>query len=232
MRFGQQCEPVVFQTLDQVDLPQWPRVVQSWGQYAADELLELDQSAWPRQRRPSHMEGEVEVFIVDPHWSSEPRWDPAHPLPIARHEGESFADQRDQPFVIEALRTGIENVQGTYMAWGMCRVQGKQRHLERREPLRHGSLPVRANPWSNYGTTAENHDPSGQPRNPITATHHGNPVKTTFVEDGWIMARGERREVRAWVVPRTSRQFEGEGHQHAGEKCDDRRDGGPRPIAE
>ena len=56
---------------------------------------------------------------------------------------------------------------------------------------------------------------------------------TSYVEDGWIVARGVHREVRAWAAPRTSEQLrEKEGHEHAGEKCTDRGDRGPRPAAE
>src|SRR4029453_14583997 len=122
--------------------PQWPRPVEASGQYAAEELLELVQSAWARQGRLPPGGGGGEIFFCAPHRCSEPVRDPAYPLPIARDEGEALADQRDEPFVFEAIRTWIENVYGTHVAWCVCCVQGQQRHLERRQPLRHGSPPV------------------------------------------------------------------------------------------
>ena len=88
-----QREPVVRQPLDQVHLPQRPRAVQPPGQHPPDELPELFRRSRPRQRRAPHVEGEVEVLVVDPDRPGQPGRHAADPLPIARHEGDPFPDQ-------------------------------------------------------------------------------------------------------------------------------------------
>ena len=95
------------------------------------------------------------LFVVDPYRSSELRGNPSHSLPIARHKGDPLADQRDEPLVVEVVRAGVEDVDGPDMARGVRGVQGQQRHLERRQPLRHRNLSCLGNPWSHYGTTGK-----------------------------------------------------------------------------
>ena len=106
MGLGYQREPAVFQTLDQIHFPQRPRSIESPGQDPADELPELGERARSRQRRAPYVEGEVEILVVDPYRSSELCGNPSHPLPIARHEGDPFADQGNEPFIVETIRTG------------------------------------------------------------------------------------------------------------------------------
>ena len=67
------------------------------------------------------MEGEVEIFVVDPYRSSELCGNPSHPLPIARHKGDPLADQRDEPLVVEVIRPASKT--STVPTWpGVCAV--------------------------------------------------------------------------------------------------------------
>src|SRR5688500_14520507 len=100
------------------------------------------------------MEGEVEVLVVHPDRRGEPCGNRTDTLPGPRHERDALADQRNQPLGVEALRTGVENVDSTYVARSVDCIQGQQGNLERCEPLWHiWGAPARANPWSHHGTT-------------------------------------------------------------------------------
>jgi hypothetical protein len=70
MGLGNQREPVVLQTLNQIHLPQRPRSIEPPGQHSTYELSELSQTARARQRRPADMEGEVEILVIGPYRSS------------------------------------------------------------------------------------------------------------------------------------------------------------------
>ncbi len=139
---GDQGEPVVGQTLDQVHLPQRPGPIQPPGHDPPDELPELGRRPGPRQRRAPHVVGEVEVLVVHPDRPGQPGGHAADPLPVAGHEGDAFADQGDQTLVVERLTAGIEDVHRADMARRVCRVQGQQRHLDRSQALRHDGPPL------------------------------------------------------------------------------------------
>src|SRR5687768_1041012 len=83
------------------------------------------------------MEGEVEVLVVHPDRGGEPCGNPTDTLPVPRHERDALADQRNQPLVVEALSTGVENVDSTDVARSVDCIQGQQGNLERCEPLWH-----------------------------------------------------------------------------------------------
>ena len=181
MGLSHQREPAVFQALDQIHFPQRPRSIESPGQDPTNELPELGECARPRQRRAPYVEGEVEILVVDPHGSRELCGNPSHPLPIARYEGDPFADQGNEAFIVETIRTGIEDVDRAHMAWGVRGVQGQQRHFEGRKPLRHVSLP----PWESLEPIRYYRSAACLRANGFASGRRGNLVHTSFVQDWW-----------------------------------------------
>src|SRR5215208_3322852 len=180
MGLGNQREPVVLQTFDQVQLPQRSRSVEPAGEHPADELPQLGEAARVRQRRAADVKREVKVLIIDPDRSGKLRGNAAHPLPIPRHESDPLPDERDQPLVVKALWTGVEDVDGTDMAGRVCGVQGQQRDLEGRKPLRHASPSCLEflEPLRYYRQLQASVGRGGQGR-------AGNLVRTSFVQD-WV----------------------------------------------
>ena len=181
MGLSYQREPAVFQTLDQIHFPQRPRSIESPGQDPTDEFPELGERARSRQRRAPYVEGEVEILVVDPHRSSELSGNPSHPLPISRYEGDPFADQGNEAFIVETIRTGIKDVDRAHMAWRVCGVQGQQRHFEGRKPLRHASLPA----WECLEPLRYYRSAACLRANGFASSGRGNLVHTSFVQDWW-----------------------------------------------
>ena len=67
MGFGDQCEAVVLEALDQPHLPQRLGAVELLGEDPCGQALQLDPGPGRRQRRVAHVVLEVEVRVIDPH---------------------------------------------------------------------------------------------------------------------------------------------------------------------
>ena len=83
---GQQREAIVGESLDQPQLPQRARAVERLREHPAGEALELLVAAGPGERGVAHVEGDVEVRIVDPHRAALAERDEGQPLAVARDE--------------------------------------------------------------------------------------------------------------------------------------------------
>jgi hypothetical protein len=103
------CESVSRHALDQVHLPERSVAVERTALDARHELVQLGIGARARERRPAHVVGEVEVFVVDPDRVGQPARHPAYALAITRYEGDAVTDQVDQALVVESRLGCLED---------------------------------------------------------------------------------------------------------------------------
>jgi hypothetical protein len=99
MGLGQQREAVIGQPLDEPQLPQRASAIQRLREHATGQALELPVAAWPRQRRMTDVEVDVEVRIVHPHRAPLVERHEGQPLSVARHQVQPGDDLGDQFFI-------------------------------------------------------------------------------------------------------------------------------------
>ena len=95
------------------------------------------QRARSRQRRTPYVVVELEVRVVDPDRVGEMARDPAHPLPVPRHEREPVAGQLDQCLVVEPLRPRVEDLDRRVVARRRRRLGGQEGEIARPETIAH-----------------------------------------------------------------------------------------------
>ena len=106
---GEDGEPVVFESFDEVDLPERAVPVEGTGHDPGDEFFELGVGAGPGEGGAAHVVTHVEVLVVDPDRVRDPAGYGAHPPPVARHKGQALLDQPDHGGVVEAAGWGVEH---------------------------------------------------------------------------------------------------------------------------
>ena len=101
VRFGVDGDAIAGQALDQIHLPQRPRLVQWPRAEPGDELVQLRVAARRRQRRPPDVVGDVEVAVVDPDRAGQPQRHLAHLLAVARDLRQPLFDGGQQGFIAQ-----------------------------------------------------------------------------------------------------------------------------------
>ena len=129
--------PTLLESLDDVDLPQWPAAVQRPGHDPGHQLAQLVHAPRARQRRAAYVEAEVEVGVVDPRGRGHPARHPLQPAAVAGHERDPLPHQCEQPVVVEPRVAGIEDLDGRVVHRRRGRLVGQQRQVARAQPLAH-----------------------------------------------------------------------------------------------
>ena len=102
VRLRDDRDPPAGEAFDEVHLPQRAVPVEQPGLDAPAELEQRRVVARTRQRRASHVVGDVEVRVVDPHRVGEIAGHGAQLLPVPRRERDPLLEQPHQPVVVEA----------------------------------------------------------------------------------------------------------------------------------
>jgi hypothetical protein len=140
MRLGQQREAVVGEPLDEPQLPHRTCAIERLREDPAAQQLELLVAARAGKRRVAHVEGDVEMGVVDPHRAALTERHERQPLPIARDQVQAREDVLDQLVVcrgasFEDRGTGDMHVGGAVLEMQKRAVEagqavGIRRHRE------------------------------------------------------------------------------------------------------
>ncbi len=147
MRLREQREAPVTEPFDQPHLPQRATAIECLGEDPSGEAPQLGVAAWARQRRVAHMEGQTELWIVDPHRPSLSERNRREPLAVARHQVQPRLDRRHQIRI--RGRWAGEDRAGADVHMRRLALELQKRVIERREPVSVGHawiLARRRNP--------------------------------------------------------------------------------------
>ncbi len=126
VRLREHCHSAALQALDEIDLPERASAVERAGDDPGREFQQLGHGARLRQGGSTHVEGEVEVGIVDPHRVGQIPGHTGDPLAIAGDERDPVGDQVDQRVIVQAAFAGLEDLDSGI-------VHGRRGRLARKE---------------------------------------------------------------------------------------------------
>ena len=166
MRLGVEGDAVLGQALDQVHLPQRPRLVQRPRGQPGDQLVQLLVAARRRQRRAPDVIGDVEVAVVDPHRPGQPHRDFADLLPVPRYLRQPPLDGGQQGLVAQpGARAGAGSTASRRTSGSRCSPAGRTTR-----PMRTTGSPSRRRPphvpadWSPTSAAHGNRSARGRAR--------------------------------------------------------------------
>jgi hypothetical protein len=100
---GDDCMTAVCQTVQQVELPEWPASIQRSGLHSGAELGQLLLGTRLGQRGATDVIFDVECPVVDPDRIGEIAGDTTELLPVSGHQRDAVLDEADHTVMVEPI---------------------------------------------------------------------------------------------------------------------------------